>query len=106
MHLASHAVLMELEELAPQRPQVLACNRLFQILDLHWRAPESGDLWYKSRRSKKRVDPTLRVLVPLREIALQRPQVHAFRFCLLEGTKGGRERGREERKGYSGCRLI
>jgi len=22
-------------------------NRLLQVLDLHWRSPESGELWYK-----------------------------------------------------------
>jgi len=31
-------------------------NRLFQVLDLCWRSPESGDLWCTSRQLKK-VDP-------------------------------------------------
>ena len=33
----------------------LGSNRLFQALHLHWRAPESGDLWYTSRKSKKTI---------------------------------------------------
>jgi len=28
-------------------------NRLFQVLDLHWRAPESGAVWFNSRRLKQ-----------------------------------------------------
>jgi len=27
-------------------------NRLFQLLDLYWRPPESGVLWYKPRQLK------------------------------------------------------
>ena len=30
-----------------------ASNRLFQVLDLYWRSPESGDWWYRSRRFKQ-----------------------------------------------------
>jgi len=30
-------------------------NRLFQVLDLYWRAPESGDVRYTSRQLKNRV---------------------------------------------------
>ena len=33
----------------------LAFNSLFQVLDLYQCSPESGDLWYKSRRLKKEV---------------------------------------------------
>ena len=28
-------------------------NRLFLVLDLYWRSPESSDLWYTSRRFGK-----------------------------------------------------
>jgi len=30
-------------------------DRLFQVLDVHWRSPESGDVWYKSRLLKKSI---------------------------------------------------
>ena len=30
-------------------------NRLFQVLDLHWRSLESGGVWCKSRRLKKTI---------------------------------------------------
>ena len=30
-------------------------NRLFEVLDVYWRSPESGGLWYKSRRLKKTI---------------------------------------------------
>jgi hypothetical protein len=37
--------------------QALPCkppsNRHFQVLDLHWRSPESGGLWYTSRQLEK-----------------------------------------------------
>ena len=28
-------------------------NRPFQILDLYWRSPESGDVWYTSRKLER-----------------------------------------------------
>jgi len=28
---------------------------LFQEIDLNWRSPESGDLWYKSRQMNKTI---------------------------------------------------
>ena len=34
---------------------IVASNRLFQAVDLHWRVPESGVVWYKSRQSKKMI---------------------------------------------------
>ena len=30
-------------------------RRVLQVLDLYWSSPESGDLWYKSRQSKKTI---------------------------------------------------
>ena len=49
--------------ITPQSPQaktkILASetglNRLFQGLDLQWRSPESGGLWYTSRQLKKTI---------------------------------------------------
>ena len=35
-------------------------NRLFKVLDLYWRVPESGGLWFKSRKLKRRSGPNLR----------------------------------------------
>ena len=34
---------------------IAGSNRLFQVLDLYWHSPESGELWYKSRRLKKTI---------------------------------------------------
>ena len=39
-------------ELDPPRPGK-GPNRLFQILDLYWRAPKSGGVWCTARRLKK-----------------------------------------------------
>ena len=38
-------------------PQALSAgsNRLFEVLDLYWRSPESGGLWYKSRQLKETI---------------------------------------------------
>ena len=33
----------------------IGSNRLLGVLDVYWRSPESGDLWYKSRQLKKMV---------------------------------------------------
>ena len=48
-----------LERWRPEKPSRgvyrVASNRLFQILDVYWRSPESGDVWYKSRQLKKTV---------------------------------------------------
>ena len=41
----------------PPEQHQIAC---FSSLTLHWRPPESGDLWCKSRQLKRRFDPTLR----------------------------------------------
>jgi len=30
-------------------------NRLFQVLDLYWRSPESGGFWYSSGQLKKTI---------------------------------------------------
>ena len=35
-------------------------DRLFQVLDLYWRSPKSGDLWYTSSQLKTRDDPATR----------------------------------------------
>ena len=32
-------------------------NRLFQVLDLCWRSPESGDVWYQSGQWKRTTPP-------------------------------------------------
>ena len=46
----------------PRHPRANRLStRLFQLLDLHWRSPESGVLWYKSRRLKRRFAPPLGV---------------------------------------------
>jgi len=43
---------------AARRPRPTArSNRLSQALDLYWRSPESGGLWYKSRRLEKTICP-------------------------------------------------
>jgi len=36
----------------PEPVQQLASNRHYQILDLYWRLPGSGGLWYKSGQLK------------------------------------------------------
>ena len=33
----------------------LGSNRLFELHDLYWRAPESFDMWYKSRPLKRTI---------------------------------------------------
>jgi len=35
-------------------------NRIVQVFDSYWRPLESGDVWHKSRRSRKKNDPTLK----------------------------------------------
>ena len=40
-------------------PTCSTSNHLFQVFVLYWRSPESGDLWYTSRRLKRRFGPTL-----------------------------------------------
>ena len=40
--------------LAPPAPRP-GSNRPFEDLDLYWRSPESGDLWYTSRQLKRTV---------------------------------------------------
>ena len=44
-----------LQEVHLRKPPALnvGSNCLFGVLDLYWRAPESGDLWYKSKKLKK-----------------------------------------------------
>ena len=36
-------------------PALKGSNRPFQVLDVYWRSPESGVLWFKSRQFKKHV---------------------------------------------------
>ena len=45
---------MLLERLYPGSPHG-GSNSLSQILDLHWRSPESGVLWYESGHLKKTI---------------------------------------------------
>jgi len=37
------------------KPVSVGSNRLFQVLHLYWRSPESSDPWYKSRHLKKAI---------------------------------------------------
>ena len=39
---------------SPHQPPTKAQIAFFKFLDLYWRSPESGDLWYKSMQTRPR----------------------------------------------------
>ena len=57
-------------------------NRFFKVLDVCWSLPESGDLWYKSRRLRKMIcSPTPRVVAqPCAQIPHQKASADQIDF--------------------------